>query len=401
MPIFGLVWVASWVGCFFPSSRDLLEAPSYIPCATFQESSHRLKPSCTNTCASPVASLVGDTGFVKLRRGQLTRPVAFVPPLISGSRRVQSSAQGGEAGGNSLVQGWKNFLLGLENLTLAQDRHLTITEVGWQHFANQKASQTGFEKQSRRCVLWSNPNPADNPTIFQVKLGDYVVGEAADRRTASKIANRLQRVLRQPSLQPSKLVPGISQGQPAVKLDNQVLFTLDEKVVASHGCNAELLVINWVNNLRLALSSSPLTLPVAQETMHELQETTETISGIASWYGPYFHGRLTATGEIFDQNDFTAAHPTLPFNTFLKVTNLNNGKSLVVRVNDRGPYIDNRTLDLSREAARFLGSEEEGIVPIEAVVMKPEQSVVAVNSPASDLEGRTEGENDVTAFVNQ
>ncbi|MER3435778.1 MAG: hypothetical protein C4288_20935 [Leptolyngbya sp. ERB_1_1] len=104
--------------------------------------------------------------------------------------------------------------------------------------------------------------------------------------------------------------------------------------------------------------------------MYQLAKTDNSIGGMASWYGPYFHGRQTANGEIFDQDELTAAHPTLPLGTFLKVTNRLNGKSIVVRVNDRGPYFDNRVLDLSRRAASIISSEERGVVPIEAVVME-------------------------------
>lgn len=95
--------------------------------------------------------------------------------------------------------------------------------------------------------------------------------------------------------------------------------------------------------------------------------------GLASWYGPYFHGRLTANGEIFNQNELTVAHKSLPFNTFLKVTNLQTGKAVIVRVNDRGPYIPPRSLDLSRVAARCINSEVAGVVPYEAVIMQPSE----------------------------
>ncbi len=73
--------------------------------------------------------------------------------------------------------------------------------------------------------------------------------------------------------------------------------------------------------------------------------------GVASWYGPTFHGKSTANGEIYNQNELTAAHKTLPFNTVVKVTNLDNGRSVIVRINDRGPYSGNRIIDLSRAAA--------------------------------------------------
>lgn len=82
--------------------------------------------------------------------------------------------------------------------------------------------------------------------------------------------------------------------------------------------------------------------------------------GVASWYGSQFHGRLTANGEIFDMNRLSAAHTTLPLPSMVEVTNLENGRSLVVRVNDRGPFVNDRIIDLSREAARRLGFEQQG-----------------------------------------
>lgn len=81
----------------------------------------------------------------------------------------------------------------------------------------------------------------------------------------------------------------------------------------------------------------------------------------ASWYGPGFHGRKTANGEIYDQMSFTAAHKSLKFGTLLKVTNPKNGKSVVIRINDRGPYIHGRDLDLSKAAALELGLMRKGV----------------------------------------
>lgn len=98
-------------------------------------------------------------------------------------------------------------------------------------------------------------------------------------------------------------------------------------------------------------------------------------TGEASWYGRYHHGRKTANGERFDQNDLTAAHPTLPLGTEATITNLDNGKSVRVVINDRGPYAKGRDIDLSRAAARRIGVTEDGAAPvrIDAVVTpKPE-----------------------------
>ena len=83
--------------------------------------------------------------------------------------------------------------------------------------------------------------------------------------------------------------------------------------------------------------------------------------GMASWYGPRHHGKQTASGQPFNQYALTAAHPKLPFGTRVRVTNLNNGKEVVVRINDRGPYKGGRIIDLSRAAARQLEMEVEGV----------------------------------------
>jgi len=82
--------------------------------------------------------------------------------------------------------------------------------------------------------------------------------------------------------------------------------------------------------------------------------------GVASWYGDDFHGRATANGEIFDADSLSAAHPTLPLPSYVRVTNLSNGRSLIVRVNDRGPYAANRIIDVSRRTAHLLGFTVRG-----------------------------------------
>ncbi len=100
-------------------------------------------------------------------------------------------------------------------------------------------------------------------------------------------------------------------------------------------------------------------------------------TGIASWYGKPFHGRETANGETYDMNGLTAAHKTLPMPTYVRVTNLENGRVLTVRVNDRGPFVHGRIIDLSRRGAQLLGFEEQGVarVLVEAVPSPDEVEV--------------------------
>ena len=94
------------------------------------------------------------------------------------------------------------------------------------------------------------------------------------------------------------------------------------------------------------------------------EETKPIQSGAASWYGPGFHGKKTANGERFNTNDLTAAHKTLPFGTEVRVTNERTGKSVVVRINDRGPYAHGRVIDLSKAAAEAVGIEGVGQVTL-------------------------------------
>lgn len=95
-----------------------------------------------------------------------------------------------------------------------------------------------------------------------------------------------------------------------------------------------------------------------------LPERPYAISGLASYYSDALHGRQTANGERYNREAFTAAHRTLPFGTLIQVTNKRNGKSIVVRINDRGPYVDGRVIDLSWRAAQSLGMVAEGVVPV-------------------------------------
>lgn len=93
--------------------------------------------------------------------------------------------------------------------------------------------------------------------------------------------------------------------------------------------------------------------------------------GVASWYGDTFHLKATANGETFDMNGVSAAHTTLPLPSMVEVTNLDNGRKLVVRVNDRGPFVDNRIIDLSREAARQLGMDRAGLANVRVRYLGP------------------------------
>jgi len=117
--------------------------------------------------------------------------------------------------------------------------------------------------------------------------------------------------------------------------------------------------------------------PITAKEAAAIQKISETAhvgnvfqDGIASWYGRDFHGKRTANGEIYDMHKLTAAHKTLPFNTLVEVENLDNGKRVTVRINDRGPFLKDRILDLSYEAAQKLECHEDGVAPVALRIVK-------------------------------
>lgn len=103
--------------------------------------------------------------------------------------------------------------------------------------------------------------------------------------------------------------------------------------------------------------------------------------GMASWYGPGFSGKTTASGDVFDETKMTAAHKTLPLGSKAKVTNLKNGKSVEVEINDRGPYVEGRIIDLSKAAARALGIVDHGVARVRVELLDKQFAADVVESP--------------------
>lgn len=109
--------------------------------------------------------------------------------------------------------------------------------------------------------------------------------------------------------------------------------------------------------------------------------------GIASWYGPNFHGKYTSNGEIYDMNGMTAAHKTYPMNTMVKVTNRDTGATATVRINDRGPFVDGRVIDLSKTAANLVGVFAKGTAPVKLEVVGFYGHTIAKGSPKATIIG--------------
>jgi rare lipoprotein A len=134
-------------------------------------------------------------------------------------------------------------------------------------------------------------------------------------------------------------------------------------------------IIKEDRNTNEVTTSEDITTSVNEEDVtlnNSIIRYTDQGRWTASWYGPRFHGKLTANGEIYDQMAFTAAHKSLKFGTLLKITNPRNQESVIVRINDRGPYIRGRQIDLSKAAALQIGLYEKGVqkVQVEQISLK-------------------------------
>ncbi len=239
----------------------------------------------------------------------------------------------------------------------------------------------------------------DRPDQFQVRIENHMIAEVPTEALATALADQIKQLLSDLSFDPAALQPVVIAGYPGATLNNQLVLHVNHEDIKALNRPVDVVAIAWVNNLRNALGTASLPMAEAQAAAHSLAATGQQFEGIASWYGPYFHGRLTANGERFNQNELTAAHPSLPFNTYLRVTNLKNDHTIVVRINDRGPYIGKRSLDLSRRAAICLGSETAGVVPYRATIMQAApmpvvDAIASTNEAPSDSSTASSANNE-------
>ncbi len=429
MQFFGLVWVTSWVSYFLASSQGLSKVPDYLAntfpakifsvanspleiptplfpvplysrtgtfnssIATFPNLAFQMGTGSSHFQSQPTQPFVRSSVRVDLPESQLCHPKSepthdFLAQTTSASLSADWEETSPRRASKATLP--EQIFQVIQNLlpwrqrsesvkTLASSVVVISTHSGDpvadKPYKEERRVKRGFWRYSqllasRALAVSSQPTPER----FQVWVKERLIAQFPKQQQAELMAQRLKQFLSDPSdpyLNNLPIRAALVEGHPAIKVGEHLLYTIDDTLAAAVNSNPELLAIEWANKLRLALGKAPLKLAEAQKQMYNLLETPSMLTGQASWYGDDFHGRLTATGETYNQHELTAAHPSLPFNTFLQVKNLKNGASVIVRVNDRGPYIPNRSLDLSRAAARCIGSEKVGVVPFEAVVMQP------------------------------
>jgi rare lipoprotein A (peptidoglycan hydrolase) len=148
----------------------------------------------------------------------------------------------------------------------------------------------------------------------------------------------------------------------------------EEQEISEENLSPEIYDKNYQGYYKIGEAYKVFGIEYVPQKYNYLEETGE-----ASWYGPKFHGKLTANGEIFDMNDITAAHRTMPLPSIAEVTNLENGKVIKVRINDRGPFIHDRIMDLSRKSAEMLDFKDQGVINVRVKYLADETEELLQN----------------------
>jgi len=258
--------------------------------------------------------------------------------------------------------------------------------------ANAKENKVGTQSNHSRSLTVKKANVAsynaftykkDQPKVFGIYLNNKQVayfieteGGFTPEQRAKILVSRLNQFIAKKG-DPKTILPGFQDGMAIGRANKEILFTADSKVAETqHKTNAAL-AREWVNNIRTALgtskfvrentllaSRSGLSAAFSRKYFEPGNSARSGFSeqiGIASWYGGTFHGKKSADGSRFNKYNFTAAHKTLPFGSLVRVTNLQNSKTCVVKITDRGPYISGRIIDLSTAAAKEIGIFSSGI----------------------------------------
>ncbi len=194
---------------------------------------------------------------------------------------------------------------------------------------------------------------------------------------AAAMINQLNR----DGLDASQIVPAWNNGSYVIKFGDRATLKFDgQAMFPEPRASKSEDVLESANLLRRLLGSANPVTKVANAPKTSLPKGTVftpalnsrivgIMSGMASWYGPGFDGNYSASGEVFNANDLTAAHPDLPFGTLVRVVNMDNGQSVVVRINDRGPYAHGRVIDVSTAAASIIGLVSSGVAPVRLEVL--------------------------------
>ena len=224
------------------------------------------------------------------------------------------------------------------------------------------------------------PSNSDSPAKSADDSSENLLTSAnpVERATAAAaLINQLNR----DGLDANKIIPAWKNGNYVIKLGDRAMLKFDQQAVFPESLqNQTQDVLESANLLRRLLGGANPVLEVVNAPRPKVAaRSTSTpalnnrivgvMSGMASWYGPGFDGNYSASGEIFNASELTAAHPSLPFGTLVRVVNMDNNQSVVVRINDRGPYAHGRVIDISTAAANVIGLISSGVAPVRLEIL--------------------------------
>lgn len=391
MIFLGILWVTSWIGSFLSLNQSL--PPSF----TSKVATAKVSSNVDKLVSKPLPFFVPHKPQMGVVSTTLL-PTRFLKMDWEEKESKQTLAKPPHPLGNKDVSRKNQFCTTQQNKLPRQTPVKTASILSSPGLIEASSSNQDFLpnqilRSLQNFFRFSNPveqsfGSASLPVVvvnrsesnYEVWVNNRLVVNLPEKQQASLMQQRLTRLIKSSNFDASRLRPALVDGIPALMAGNRFLLGIGKEVSQKVHRSGELLAIEWVNNLRQALQAPTLSLVEGQREMYGLTPSKKKLNGLASWYGPYFHGRLTANGEIFNQNELTVAHKSLPFNTYLQITNLKNGKTVIVRVNDRGPYIPPRSLDLSRLAARCIDSEMAGVVPYKAVILKSNEPKMTLKS---------------------
>jgi rare lipoprotein A len=222
------------------------------------------------------------------------------------------------------------------------------------------------------------PSPKTNVAGKDNKISSVTDFPSDPVARASALAERLSELLEQDDFNANQIVVRRDAATRTYKIliNREELVTIDDKTIlpdTTHNSAKDALQI--ANRLRRLLGEADPLEEIIDQTDKPMEKpglrVRSQTKGIASWYGPGFHGRRTANGERYNQFSLTAAHKSLPFGTKVRVTNVNNGRSIIVRINDRGPYSGRRIIDLSAGAAKAVGLSYSGVGLVKLEILEP------------------------------
>ncbi len=234
--------------------------------------------------------------------------------------------------------------------------------------------ETKKNSESVKLPTTSNLQPSNSDSSENLLTSSNPIERAT---AAAALINQLNR----DGLDPNQIIPAWKNGNYVIKLGDRGMLKFDHQAVSPESLqNQTQDVLESANLLRRLLGGANPVLEVVNAPKTKFAASSSSnpalnsrivgvMSGMASWYGPGFDGNYSASGEIFNASELTAAHPNLPFGTLVRVVNMDNNQSVVVRINDRGPYAHGRVIDISTAAANVIGLVSSGVAPVRLEVL--------------------------------